>query len=413
MSTAEKFEVLQAELDQALAEILKLKRQLQDQGEPLTDDKILEMADKAFGQIVDYDLHGNPITDFRVLTIGAYGPAIRRLVRLARSHADPAEVEQLRADRDDLQRYADELNDERCGFEEKIDKLHAELDEWKKRASRLNDEAERHARALAEAHALLRDALASHGVMLMTDPPQDPWKTRRIGERIREALSASGEPTSQKITTTEDSKMKDDKTDLPYVEADVNDSILSGKDWATYSIADQPPKYTHMLFEVNRDHGEARSLSELYGHYFVDGVLPKLGDEIRMVCTGRTADHLEINLKTFPKSLEDGGSMSSWTAYEEKPLSEHPGQVLTPMDDCASSLISTDKLGIYCQTIVDGQVRQRMPERLFKMHAAFEIDMLEQGDGASRLLQENGKYRDPRIQDLWVIFQARAALKCK
>lgn len=35
MSTAEKFEVLQAELDQALAEILKLKRQVEEQSKRL------------------------------------------------------------------------------------------------------------------------------------------------------------------------------------------------------------------------------------------------------------------------------------------------------------------------------------------------------------------------------------------
>lgn len=167
MSTAEKFEVLQAELDQALAEILKLKRQLQDQGEPLTDDKILEMADKAFGQIVDYDLHGNPITDFRVLTIGAYGPAIRRLVRLARSHADPAEVERLSADRDDLQRYADELNDERCGFEKKIDTLHAQL---------------------AESHALLSEWRRTWGAQYRSDSA--------ILLKTDAALSASAEPSA-------------------------------------------------------------------------------------------------------------------------------------------------------------------------------------------------------------------------
>ncbi|MFZ5938737.1 hypothetical protein BGP84_06520 [Pseudomonas putida] len=47
---------------------------------------------------------------------------------------------------------------------------------------------------LAEAHTLLRDAQASHGSLLMTDPPQDPWKTRRISERIAAALSGSSEP---------------------------------------------------------------------------------------------------------------------------------------------------------------------------------------------------------------------------
>lgn len=44
---------------------------------------------------------------------------------------------------------------------------------------------------LAGQDALLRDIQASHGVLLMTDPPQDPWKVRRISERISAALSAS------------------------------------------------------------------------------------------------------------------------------------------------------------------------------------------------------------------------------
>ncbi len=47
---------------------------------------------------------------------------------------------------------------------------------------------------LAERDALLRDALESHGVMLMSDPPQDPWKTRRIAERINSALSEREKP---------------------------------------------------------------------------------------------------------------------------------------------------------------------------------------------------------------------------
>lgn len=47
---------------------------------------------------------------------------------------------------------------------------------------------------LDDAHVPLRDALASHGAMLMTDPPQDPWKTRRIAERIGAHLYASAEP---------------------------------------------------------------------------------------------------------------------------------------------------------------------------------------------------------------------------
>lgn len=49
---------------------------------------------------------------------------------------------------------------------------------------------------LAEAHALLRDIQRSHGVLLMTNPPQDPWLNNRIDERIRAALSASAEPSA-------------------------------------------------------------------------------------------------------------------------------------------------------------------------------------------------------------------------
>lgn len=45
------------------------------------------------------------------------------------THPDSGEVERLRKDRDDLQRYADELNGERCGFETKIASLHAQLAE--------------------------------------------------------------------------------------------------------------------------------------------------------------------------------------------------------------------------------------------------------------------------------------------
>lgn len=56
----------------------------------ISDDEILKLADQAFGQVVDYDLRGNPITDYRVLTIGAYGPALRRIVALARQYPIPS-----------------------------------------------------------------------------------------------------------------------------------------------------------------------------------------------------------------------------------------------------------------------------------------------------------------------------------
>ncbi|GLX87867.1 hypothetical protein Pfra02_04360 [Pseudomonas fragi] len=55
----------------------------------LTDEALCQMAAKAFGKVVDYDLRGNPITDYGVLLMGAYGPAVRRLVELARAYPVP------------------------------------------------------------------------------------------------------------------------------------------------------------------------------------------------------------------------------------------------------------------------------------------------------------------------------------
>lgn len=46
--------------------------------------------------------------------------------------------------------------------------------------------------ALAECEKLrelLLEAKAAHGVMIMTDPPQEAWKARSISERIDAALS--------------------------------------------------------------------------------------------------------------------------------------------------------------------------------------------------------------------------------
>ena len=53
---------------------------------------------------------------------------------------------------------------------------------------------EQHAKieALKAENERLRDALKlalnSHGRMLLTDPPQDPWKVNRVDEVIRELL---------------------------------------------------------------------------------------------------------------------------------------------------------------------------------------------------------------------------------
>lgn len=63
----------------------------------ISDDELLAMANKAFGKVVDYDLMGNPITDYRVLTIGAYGPAVRRIVELARQYPRFPDLDMLQA----------------------------------------------------------------------------------------------------------------------------------------------------------------------------------------------------------------------------------------------------------------------------------------------------------------------------
>ncbi|MBV4514997.1 hypothetical protein [Pseudomonas kurunegalensis] len=132
----------------------------QHQGEPAAWRGINELGD-----IVTEWIDGAP-PEAMVDLCGQ--PASFASLELAYSHADPAEVERCEARLHEVASLCASVEQER-------DALRAQL---------------------AEAHALLRDALASHGVMLMTDPPQDPWKTRRIGERIREVLSASAEPSA-------------------------------------------------------------------------------------------------------------------------------------------------------------------------------------------------------------------------
>lgn len=112
-----------------------------------------------------------------------------------------AKIEALRADVEewkDVARCASEQQDslfrEACALNELADNLRAEVyfrdsviathaadtREYQKRISQAEARAER----LAEA---LRLALDSHGVMLMTDPPQDAWKVLRV-EEIGRAL---------------------------------------------------------------------------------------------------------------------------------------------------------------------------------------------------------------------------------
>lgn len=68
-----------------------------------------------------------------------------------------------------------------------IEALRAEVAEWKRVAAaqaELHGEAEERADKLA---AVLRLALDSHGVLLMTDPLQDAWEVHRV-EEIGRAL---------------------------------------------------------------------------------------------------------------------------------------------------------------------------------------------------------------------------------
>lgn len=106
----------------------------------------------------------------------AAGPCpIHQGLRRLKPAAQPqCEAERLRADRGDLQRYANELNEERCEFERKIDKLRSRL-------SKQEDQ-------LANQVALLREALnyirADGGFTTLDD-------------KIEDCLSASAEPTKQ------------------------------------------------------------------------------------------------------------------------------------------------------------------------------------------------------------------------
>lgn len=88
--------MLRGDICNILAPLLVPHTEPTAEDQPISDDDLLKLADKAFGQVVDYDLRGNPITDYRVLTIGAYGPAIRRLVALARKHPVPIDQQPVR-----------------------------------------------------------------------------------------------------------------------------------------------------------------------------------------------------------------------------------------------------------------------------------------------------------------------------
>jgi len=44
--------------------------------------------------------------------------------------------------------------------------------------------------AMRQALEALELALSSHGVMLLSDPPQDAWKTRQVENKGREAVTA-------------------------------------------------------------------------------------------------------------------------------------------------------------------------------------------------------------------------------
>tara|TARA_R110000868_G_scaffold406132_1_gene686297 strand:+ start:524 stop:775 length:252 start_codon:yes stop_codon:yes gene_type:complete len=63
---------------------------------------------------------------------------------------------------------------------------------WPRIAANLIREQHAKIEALKAENERLREALKlalnSHGRMLLTDPPQDPWKVNRVDEVIRELL---------------------------------------------------------------------------------------------------------------------------------------------------------------------------------------------------------------------------------
>lgn len=49
-----------------------------------------ELAREAYGQVVDYNAFGEPITDYDVILTGYYGPAVKRLAEMAAIRLNPA-----------------------------------------------------------------------------------------------------------------------------------------------------------------------------------------------------------------------------------------------------------------------------------------------------------------------------------
>jgi len=145
-------------------EVLEASKSMQHQGEPVAwmDPRSPRMHATISNEIKQHNLKfgGAPASAVNGYTIPLY------------THTDPGEVERLKA--------------------ELVESDHAFV--------RIASEAEQLRAQLAERDALLRDIRNSHGVMLMTHPPQDPWLNNRIDERIRAALSVGGAPSQQELT---------------------------------------------------------------------------------------------------------------------------------------------------------------------------------------------------------------------
>ena len=78
---------------------------------------------------------------------------------------------------------------------------------------------------------LLRDARQHHGVMLMSDPPQDAWKFHRMNERIDAALKpAEG--------GSDDTTLEEDREDFKKVFVRINT-----KQGQSISLADMIARY--------------------------------------------------------------------------------------------------------------------------------------------------------------------------
>lgn len=184
MSTAEKFEVLQAELDQALAKILKLKRQLQHQGEPVA------LPEKKRGSV-----------GFAKGIQDGWNACLDEITKLGPLYIHPNPNVRWEAVANEQVKVIDELKPE-------VERLRAEIEEWNRIFDMQEGKIDALRAKLAEAHALLQDFVdCPWNVEEATIPkagieaaPQNVVGTMHVGlvrlRKVRAWLSASAEPSA-------------------------------------------------------------------------------------------------------------------------------------------------------------------------------------------------------------------------